>query len=180
MWDYLKKYKNNHTTSSLSQTTRSNASLDKRIWIAGPPTLNPLNWHCFGFALGHHLFQHPLSPYDEKSVQDVDKLLHSFLEYKLLLLQPLHTPGLCPYSYPTNLNMRSKKCTQTNRRALLVSLTECYKLVTLISKDSFSSSSTVYGNFTPNLQTGNFLFYNPHAKDTTKTKQIPHPTEVYI
>jgi len=24
MWDYLKKYKNNHTTSSLPQTTRSN------------------------------------------------------------------------------------------------------------------------------------------------------------
>jgi len=31
MWDYLEKYKNNHTTSSLHQKTRSNASLDKRI-----------------------------------------------------------------------------------------------------------------------------------------------------
>jgi len=75
MWDYLKKYKNNHTTSSLPQTTWSNASLDKRIWITGLPTLNPLNWHCFRFALGHLLFQHPLSPYDEKSAQDVAKLL---------------------------------------------------------------------------------------------------------
>jgi len=37
MCDCLKKYKNNHTTSSLPQTTRSNASLDKRIWITGPP-----------------------------------------------------------------------------------------------------------------------------------------------
>jgi len=57
MWDYLKKYKNNHTTSSPPQTTRSNASPDKRIWMKGPPTLNPLNWHCFRFALGHHLFK---------------------------------------------------------------------------------------------------------------------------
>jgi len=62
MWDYLEKYKNNHTNSSLPQTTRSDASPDKRIWMKGPPTLNPLNWHCFRFALGHHLFQHPLSP----------------------------------------------------------------------------------------------------------------------
>ena len=40
-WDYLEKYKNNHTTSSLPPTTRSNSSPDKRIWITGPPTL----WH---------------------------------------------------------------------------------------------------------------------------------------
>jgi len=45
MWEYLKKYQNNHTTSSLPPTTRSNTSPDKRIWITGPPTLNPLNWH---------------------------------------------------------------------------------------------------------------------------------------
>ena len=43
MWDYLKKYKNNHTTSSLSPTTRSNVSPDKRIWMTGPPTLNLLS-----------------------------------------------------------------------------------------------------------------------------------------
>ena len=41
MWDCLKKYKNNHTTSSLPQTTRSNASPDKRIWMTGPPTSQP-------------------------------------------------------------------------------------------------------------------------------------------
>jgi len=45
MWDYLKKYKNNHTTSSLPLTTRSNDSPDKGIWITGTPTLNPLNCH---------------------------------------------------------------------------------------------------------------------------------------
>jgi len=77
MWHYLQKHKNNHTTSSLPQTTRSNASQDKQIWMKGPPTLNPLNWHCFRFALGHHLFQRPLSPYNEKSAQE---LLNSFPE----------------------------------------------------------------------------------------------------
>ena len=67
--------------------------------------------------------------------------------------------------------MRSKNCTQTNRQAPLASLTECYKLVTLISKDS-SSFSTAYGNFTPNPQTGNFLCYNPYTKDTTNNSCI--------
>jgi len=31
LWDYLKKYKNNHATPSLPQKTRSNASTDKQI-----------------------------------------------------------------------------------------------------------------------------------------------------
>ena len=68
--------------------------------------------------------------------------------------------------------MRSNNCTQSNHQAPLASLTECYKLVTLISKDSssFSESSTAYGH----------LYYNPYTKDTTKTKQTPHPTEIYI
>ena len=35
-----------------------------------------------------------------------------------------------------------------------------------------------HGNFTHNLQTGNFLCYNQYTKDTTKTKQTLHPTEV--
>jgi len=114
MWDYVKKYKNYHTTSSLPQKTRSNASPDKRIWTKGPATLNPLNWCCFRFALGHHLFQHPLSPYDEKSAQDVAKFLPRMKE-------PAHNP-----------------------------------------------------------QTGNSLSYNPSTKDTTRTKQTQHPTEVYF
>ena len=89
--NYLKKYKNNHTTSSLPYTTRSNACPDKRIWMKFPPILSPLNWHCFRFALGHHLFQHPLSPYDEKSAQDVVKLLPRMKE-QASTEQPLPTP----------------------------------------------------------------------------------------
>jgi len=69
-WNYLWKYKNNHAKNSLPPETRSNASTDARIWESGPATLNPLNWHCYRFALGHHLFNHKLSPYDEKSETD--------------------------------------------------------------------------------------------------------------
>ena len=60
MWNYLRKYKNNHAKNSLPPETRSDASTDARIWESGPLTLNPLNWHCFRFALGHHLFKHKL------------------------------------------------------------------------------------------------------------------------
>ena len=44
MWDYLKKYKYNHITSSMPKKTPSNAFPDKLIWMKGPlgPTLNPL------------------------------------------------------------------------------------------------------------------------------------------
>jgi len=66
MWNCLRKYKNNHAKNSLPPETRSNASIDVRIWESGPATLYPLNWHCFEFALGHHLFKHKLSPYDKK------------------------------------------------------------------------------------------------------------------
>ena len=64
--------------------------------------------------------------------------------------------------------MRSNNCTQTNPQVPLASLTEYYKLVTLISKYSSSFSSTTYGNFTHNPQTSNFLYYNPYTQDTTK------------
>ena len=57
---------NNHAKNFLTPETRSNASTDARIWGCRPATLNPLNWHCYRFALGHHLFKHKLSPYDEK------------------------------------------------------------------------------------------------------------------
>jgi len=43
MWDYLKKYKNNHTTSSLPQKTRFTAFTEEQICTKGPETLNPLN-----------------------------------------------------------------------------------------------------------------------------------------
>ena len=139
--------------------------------MKGPPALNPLNWHCFRFALGHHLFQHPLSPYDERRAQDVAKLLPRMKEQASAATTTTHPLFMTPFTSDELKNMRSTNCTQTNRRAPLASLTECYKLATLISKDSSSSSSTVCGNFTPNLQTGNFLFYNPYTKDTTWQRQ---------
>jgi len=108
MWDYLKKYKNNHTTSSLPPTTRSNASPDKRIWITGPPTHNPLNWHCFRFALGHHLFQHPLSPYNEKSGQDVAKLLPRMKEQASTTTTTTHLLFMTPFT-PEELKHEIKK-----------------------------------------------------------------------
>jgi len=78
MWNYLRKYKNNHAKNSLPPETRSNASTDARLWESGPITLNLLNWHCYRFALVHHLFKHKLpsyaikhklSPYDEKEAK---------------------------------------------------------------------------------------------------------------
>jgi len=40
--------------------------INNRIWKSRPAPLNPLNWYCFQFALGHHLFNHAMSPCDEK------------------------------------------------------------------------------------------------------------------
>jgi len=111
MWDYLEKYKNNHTTSSLPHTTRSNASPDKRIWMKGPPTLNPLNWQWFRFARGHHLFQHPLSPYDEKSAQDVAKLLPRMKEQASTCTTTTHPLFLTPFT-PEELKHEIKKLHQ--------------------------------------------------------------------
>jgi len=68
MWNYLRKYKKNHAKNSLPAETRSNASPDALIWKSGLATLSPLNWHFYRFALGHHLFNHKLSPYDEKLI----------------------------------------------------------------------------------------------------------------
>jgi len=42
MWDYLKRYKNDHVQSSLPKEANENASSDPRIWKLGPLTLNPL------------------------------------------------------------------------------------------------------------------------------------------
>jgi len=87
MWNYLRKYKNNHAKNSLPPATRSNSTtfnsttlnslqlyhpnslqriyrcphLGKRACYPQPP-----NWHCYRVALGHQLFKHKLSPYDEK------------------------------------------------------------------------------------------------------------------
>jgi len=108
MWDYLKKYKNHHTTSSLPQKTRFNASPDKRISTKGPATLNPLDWHCLGFARGHHLFQHPLSPYDEKSAQDVAKLLPRMKEQTSTATNTTHPLFMTPFT-PEELKNEIKK-----------------------------------------------------------------------
>jgi len=108
MWDYLKKYTNHHTTFSLPQTTRSNASPDKRVWMKGPLILNPPNWHCFRFALGHHLFQHPLSPYDDKSAQDVAKLLLRMKEQASTATTTTHPLFMIPFT-PKELRHEIKK-----------------------------------------------------------------------
>jgi len=107
MWDYLKKYKNNHITPSLPQTTRSNASLDKQIWMKGPSSLNPLNWHCRRFRLGHHLFQHPLSPYDEKSAQDLAKLLLRMKEQASTATTNRHPLFMAPFTPEELINEKT-------------------------------------------------------------------------
>jgi len=89
-----------------------------------------------------------------------------------------HPSFMTPFT-PEKLKHEIKKLHPDKSPGPSASLTEWYKLVTLISKDSSSFSSTAYGNLTYNLQTGNFLYYNPYTKDTTKTKQTTHPTEVY-
>ena len=108
MWDYLKKYNNNHTTCSLPQKTRFNASLDKRIWKQGPAIFNPFNWHCFIFALGHHLFQHPPSLYDEKSVQDVTKHIPRLKEQVSIATTTTHPLFMAPFT-PNELKNEIKK-----------------------------------------------------------------------
>jgi len=64
----------------------------------------------------------------------------------------------------------NKKTSAQLERTCAMTLTECHNLVTLNPKDSFSSSSTVYVNFTHNPQTDKFLSYNPSIKVTIRTK----------
>ena len=42
MWDYLKRYKNDHVQSSLPKEVNGNASRDPCIWKLGPLSLDPL------------------------------------------------------------------------------------------------------------------------------------------
>ena len=76
--------------------------------MKGPPTLNPLKWHCFRFALGHHLFQHPLSPYDEKSAHDVAKLLPRMKEQASTATTTTHPLFMTPFT-PVELKHEIKK-----------------------------------------------------------------------
>jgi len=78
--------------------------------MKGPPTLNPLNWHCFRFAPGHHLFQHPLSPYDEKNAlaQDDSKILPRMKEQASTTTTTTHPLFMAPFT-PAELKHEIKK-----------------------------------------------------------------------
>jgi len=76
--------------------------------MKGPDTLNPLNWHCFRFAVGHHLFQHLLSPSDEKSAQDVAKLLPKMKEQASTATATTHPLFMTPFA-PEELKNEMKK-----------------------------------------------------------------------
>jgi len=104
MWYYLRKYKNNHAKNSLPPETCSNASTDARIWESRRATLNPLNWHCYRFTLGHHLFNHRLSPYDEKEAQLIFPR-HASVQAQTSTATPLtHPLFMLPFTLlePTN------------------------------------------------------------------------------
>ena len=130
-------------------------------------------------VLGHHLFKHPLSPYDEKSAQDAAKLLPRMKEQASTATTTTHPLFMAPFT-PEELKNEIKKLLPDKSPGLSGITNRMLHAGELISKDSFSSSSTVYGNFTRNPQAGKFLFYNPSTKDTIKTKQTQHPTEAYI
>jgi len=76
--------------------------------MKGPTTLNPLTWFCFRFTPGHHLFQHPLSPYDEKSVQDVAKLLPRLKKEASTATTDTHPLFMAPFT-PEELKIEIKK-----------------------------------------------------------------------
>ena len=74
MWDYLKRYKNDHVQSPLPKEVNENASRDPRIWKLGPLSLDPLAWHQYRFALSNPLQGHKESPYDEAEARWIDTL----------------------------------------------------------------------------------------------------------
>jgi len=66
MWDLLRAYKTDHTKSTLPEQTNDNSSKDERIWTLGTLTFDPLVWHRYQYAWGHHMFRHTESPFNEK------------------------------------------------------------------------------------------------------------------
>jgi len=66
MLDLLRAYKTDHTESTFPEQTNDNSSKDERIWTLGPLTFDPLVWHRYRYALGHHMFRHKESPFNEK------------------------------------------------------------------------------------------------------------------
>jgi len=69
MWKLLRSYKTDHAKSNLPQKIYSNASKDNRLWKKGPLTTDPLAWHHYRSALGHHLLLHPQSPFNDSAAR---------------------------------------------------------------------------------------------------------------
>jgi len=94
------------------------------------------------FALGLHLFLHPLSPYDEKSTQDIAKLLPELKEQACTATSTTHLLFMAPFT-PDELKNKTKKLLPNKSPGA----TKCYKPVTLtqVSNSSFSFSSTFMG-----------------------------------
>lgn len=67
IWKLLRKYKMGNTKSTLPTKILDNASGDPRKWLPGQPTDDPYAWHRYRHALGHHLFRHSSSPFDERA-----------------------------------------------------------------------------------------------------------------
>ena len=90
LWKLLRAYNNGRSNSSLPDKIYDNASPDPRIWEPSRlPSSNPSAWHRFRYALGHHLFGHPRSPYDEQAA----RIAHSQVPTLLRSIQsPTSTP----------------------------------------------------------------------------------------
>ena len=71
MWDLLRAYKTDHTKSTPPERTNDNSSKDERIWTLGPLTFKPLVWHRFRYVLGHHMFRHKESPFNESETLSI-------------------------------------------------------------------------------------------------------------
>ena len=174
--------KNNHVKKSLRPETRSNASTDARIWKSGPATLDLLNWHCCRFVLGHHLFNHKFSPYDEKEAKLIPSHHNSVQAQAFTATQSTHPLFMLPFTLlePT---------TQTNKlfpdkpsglsgitnKMLHPGDAEFQSLLLL------SYSSMAYGNPTCKLQIGNSPSCNHWStRAMTKTRLTLPLTGEYI
>jgi len=172
MWNYLRKYKNNHAKNSLPPETRSNASTDARIWESGPAALNPLNWHYYRFALGHHLFNHKLSPYDEKEAKLISSR-HASVQVQASNASPsTHPLFMLPFTL-LELTTQNKKLFPDKspgpfgitNRMLQVGDAEFQSLLLLPFNAIWES-----------LPIGNSPSCNPSIKAMTKTKLTLPPT----
>ena len=92
MWMHLRSYKNDHAQSGLPKEVCSNKSGDKRVWQPGPLSACALVWHQFRHALGHHLFRHPDSPYDEAARASVLDSLKNVVVPAVALSRPFADP----------------------------------------------------------------------------------------